>query len=109
MIKSMFALTSACLLVLCIVAAPALGITIGMSSTEGGQAASSTHSFDLDRSAGMQLQSTLDSGRVFSQLQAEGEGNNHLSQTVSGSSYALTTDVDSQGALSLDRILVCLG
>jgi hypothetical protein len=94
-------LAFAWLLITCVVAAPAMAITVSLSSSDGGETSSSSQSFNLDRSTWLQQDINLASGKISSHLQAEGEGKNMLSQSLSGNGYALDSDVDSQGMLSV--------
>jgi len=94
-------LAFACFLIPCIAATTAMGITVTLSTSDGAEASSSSQSFDLDRSTWLQQDTNLDSGKISSHLQAEGGGKNSLSQSLSASSYALTSDVKCQGMLSV--------
>ncbi|MCX6680337.1 MAG: hypothetical protein NTX42_08235 [Methanothrix sp.] len=74
-----------------------MGITVKVSTSNGAETSSSSQSYDLDRSTWLKQDINLDSGKISSHLQAEGGGKNRLTQSLSGSSYALTSNVDSQG------------
>jgi hypothetical protein len=98
---NMVRLAFACFLIIGIAATNAMGITVSLSTSDGAETSSSSQSFDLDRSTWLQQDMNLDSGKISSHLQAEGGGNNSLSQSLLGSSYALTSEVYSQGLLSV--------
>jgi hypothetical protein len=78
-----------------------MGITVSFSSSDGAETSSSSQSYDLDTSTWLKQDINLDSGKISSHLQAEGGGKNRLTQSLSGSSYALSSDVDSYGTLSV--------
>lgn len=101
MTTNMARLAFACFLILCIAATNAMGITVSLTSTQGAETSSSSQSFDLDITTWLQQDMSLDSGKISSHLQSAGGGNNRLSQSLSGSDYALTSDVNSQGMLSV--------
>ena len=90
-----------CFLIICITATTTMGITVKVSSSNGAETSSSSQSYDLDRSTWLKQEINLDSGKISSHLQAKGKGKNRLTQSLSGSSYALTSDIDSQGTLCL--------
>jgi len=90
-----------CVFTLCILATTAMGITVSVSSSDGAEMSSSSQSYDLDTSTCLKQGINLDSGKISSHLQAEGGGRNKLTQSLSGSSYALSSDVDSQGTISI--------
>ncbi|MCX6677055.1 MAG: hypothetical protein NTU95_03810 [Methanothrix sp.] len=96
-------LALAWLLILCVAAivTPAMGITVSLSTSDGVESSSSSQSYDLDRSTWLQQGINLESGKISSHLQAEGEGKNILTQSLSGSSYALTSGVNSLGIFSV--------
>ena len=87
-------------IIMCIIAAPALSISVSFSSAKGGLS-SSSESFDLDDSTSLQEEVTLNSGQISLNRQAEGTGKNSLKQSISGDSYALNNDIESQGRLSV--------
>ena len=93
--------TFVCFLIICIVATNGMGITLSVSSSDGDEMSSSSHSYDLDTSTQLKHGISLASGKISSNLQAQGEGKNRLTQSLSGNSYALTSDVNSQGTLSI--------
>ncbi|MCK9566290.1 MAG: hypothetical protein M0Q43_09600, partial [Methanothrix sp.] len=78
-----------------------MGITVSLSTSCGVETSSSSQSFNLDRSTWLQQGISLNSGKISSNLHAEGEGKNILSQSLSGNGYALKGDVNSQGMLSV--------
>jgi len=90
-----------CFIIMCIIAAPALSISVSFSSAKGGVSSSSSESFDLDDSTSLQEDVTLNSGQISLNRQAEGTGKNSLTQSISGNSYALNNDIESQGRLSV--------
>jgi hypothetical protein len=87
----------------------AMGITVGVSSSDGHEMLSSSHSYDLDTSTQLKQDINLASCKISSNLQVEGGGKNRLMQSLSGSSYALTSDVLSQGTLSISASSVASG
>jgi hypothetical protein len=101
MTKNIARLAFVCFLLICITAPTAIGITIRASSSDSVETSSSSQSYGLDRSTWLKQDIKLDGGKISSHLQAEGGGKNSLTQSLSGSSYAMTSDVDSQGMLSV--------
>jgi hypothetical protein len=97
------------LLIFCIVETTAMGITVRVSSSDGHEMSSSSHGYDLDISTQLKQDINLDSGKISSNLQVEGGGKNRLIQSLSGSSYALTSNVNSQGTLSISASSVASG
>ncbi len=98
-----------CFLIICIVETTAMGITVRVTSSDGDEMSSSSQSYDLDTSTQLKQGINLDSGRISSNLQVEGAGRNRLMQSLSGNSYALTSDVNSQGTLSISASYVASG
>jgi hypothetical protein len=90
-----------CFIIMCIIAAPALSISVSLSSAKGGVSSSSSESFDLDDSTSLQEDVTLNSGQISLNRQVEGTGKNSLKQSISGDGYALNNDIESQGRLSV--------
>jgi hypothetical protein len=90
-----------CFLTICIATTTVAGITVKVSSSDGAEMSSSSQSYDLDTSTRLKQDISLASGKISSDLQAEGRGKNRLMQSLSGSSYALTGDVNSRGMLSI--------
>ncbi|MDQ1261671.1 MAG: hypothetical protein QG575_852 [Euryarchaeota archaeon] len=90
-----------CFLTISIVAAIAVGINFRVSSSDGAETSFSSQSYDLDKSTWLKQDMNLGSGKISSDMQAEGVGRNRLMQSLSGSSYALTSDVNSLGKLSI--------
>jgi uncharacterized membrane protein len=88
-------------LAISIVETTAMGITVRVSSSDGHEMSSSSHGYNLDASTQLRQDINLDSGKISSNLQVEGEGKNRLMQSLSGSSYALSSDVKSQGLLCI--------
>jgi len=101
MAGKLFRMTINCFIILCIIAAPALSISISFYSAKGGVSSSSSESFDLDDSTSLQEDITLNSGQISLDRQAEGTGKNSLKQSISGNSYVLNNDIESQGRLSV--------
>jgi hypothetical protein len=98
-----------CLLIINIVETTAMGITVKVSSSDGHEMASSSYGYNLDTSAQLKQDSNLASGKISSNLQVEGGGKNILMQSLSGSSYALSSDVNSQGMLRISASSVASG
>ena len=92
-------LTLACFIVVCTFAVPAFAISVSCSSGAGGQAASSSESFNLDDSTSLRESLILGSGSITLDRQAEGTGKNSLKQSLSGTGYTLQNNIDSQGDL----------
>jgi len=90
-----------CVFTLGILVTTAMGITVSVSSSDGAEMSSSSQSYGLDKSTCLKQGINLDSGKISSHLQAEGGGRNKLTQSLSGSSYALSSDVDSLGTFSI--------
>ena len=101
MAGTLLRMTMNCFIIMCIIAAPSLSISVSFSSAKGGVSSSSSESFDLDDSTSLQEDITLDSGQISLNRQAEGTGENRLKQSISGKSYALNNDIESQGRLSV--------
>ena len=101
MAGTLLRMTMNCFIIMCIIAAPALSISVSFSSAKGGVSSSSSESFDLDDSTSLQEDVTLNSGQISLNRQAEGTGKNSLKQSISGDSYALNNDIESQGRLSV--------
>ena len=81
-------------------AAQSAGISISTTSSAAGETATSWESFALDDSTSLQESMVLASGGISMNRQAEGKGNNSLTQTISGAGYALHNDIESQGEFS---------
>jgi len=109
MTKKIARLVFVCFLTICIATTTAMGITVSLSSSNGAQTTSSSHSYDLDTSTWLKQDINLDCGKISSNLQAEGGGENRLTQSLSASSYALTNDVNSRGTLSVSASSFALG
>jgi hypothetical protein len=90
-----------CFLTICIITVTAMGITVSVSSSDGDEKSSSSQSYYLDKSTCLRQGINLDSGEISSHLQAEGGGRNRLMQSLSGSSYGLSSDIDSKGTIFL--------
>lgn len=90
-----------CLLVICIAGKTAVGVTLRVSSSDNFEMSSSAQSFDLDTSTQLKQDILLEPGKISSSLQVAGAGNNRLVQSLSGSDYALTSDVNSEGTFSV--------
>ena len=101
MAGTLLRMTMNCFIIMCIIAAPALSISVSFSSAKGGVSSSSSERFDLDDSTSLQEDVTLNSGQISLNRQAEGTGKNSLTQSISGNSYALNNDIESQGRLSV--------
>jgi hypothetical protein len=101
MAGTLLRMTMNCFIIMCIIAAPALSISVSYSSAKGGVSSSSSERFDLDDSTSLQEDVTLNSGQISLNRQAEGTGKNSLTQSISGNSYALNNDIESQGRLSV--------
>ena len=83
-----------------VLAAPALGITVSYGTGSGGGGVSSSTTFMLDASTSLQERTTLGSDQIFQSRQATGSGDNSISQHVAGNGYSADTTVDSTGSLS---------
>jgi predicted Zn-dependent protease len=90
-----------CILLICIAENTAMGITLKISSSEGPEISSSAQSYDLDRSTKLKHEISLDAGKILSDLNAAGEGDNKIMQSISGSDYILASDISSRGTLSI--------
>ncbi len=101
--------TFICFLIICIVATTGTGITVRVSSSDGDEMSSASHGYNLDISTQLKHSISLASGKISSNLQAEGEGKNRLTQSLTGNSYALTSDVKSQGTLSISASSIASG
>ena len=99
MTSRLLRLTLACFIVACTFAVPAFAISVSCSSGAGGQAASSSESFNLDDSTSLRESLILGSGSISLDRQAEGTGKNSLKQSLSGTAYTLQNDIESQGSL----------
>lgn len=98
-----------CLSIISIVETTAMGITVEVSSSDGHEMSSSSHSYDLDTSTQLRQDSSLASGKISTNLQVEGKGKNRLMLSLSGGSYALSSDVNSQGMLCISASSVASG
>lgn len=90
-----------CILSICIAENTAMGIAFRVSSSDGHEISSSAQSYDLDRSTKLKQEISLDAGKIASDLNVAGEGNNRLMQSISGGDYVLAGDISSQGTLSI--------
>lgn len=90
-----------CVLTICIAVTTATGITISVCSSNGAETSTASQSLNLDKSTWLKQNINLASGEISSYLQAEGGGKNRLRQSLFGNSYALTSEVLSQGTLSI--------
>jgi hypothetical protein len=97
MMSKLLRLTLACFIVVCTFAVPALAISVSCSSGAGGQAASSSESFNLDDSTSLRESIILGSGSISLDRQAEGTGKNSLKQSLSGNGYTLLNNINSHG------------
>ena len=97
MMSRFLILTLTCFIVVCTFAVPALAISVSCSSGAGGQAASSSESFNLDDSTSLRESLVLDSSSISLDRQAEGTGKNSLKQSLSGNGYTLQNNINSQG------------
>ena len=95
MICKLLSSTLMCTIIVCTFAAPALGISLSCSSVDGGGAASSLESFNLDASTSLKEKMVLGSGSISMDRQAAGTGKNSLKQSLSGTGYTLQNDIDS--------------
>jgi hypothetical protein len=86
-----------CFLTISFAITTAMGIMVSVTSSDSAETTSSSQSYDLDTSTWLKQDINLDSGKISSNLQAEGGGENRLTQSLSASNYALTSDVNSRG------------
>ncbi len=66
--------TLACFIIVCTFAVPAFGISLSCSSGVGGQAATTSESFNLDDSTSLKENLVLGFGSISLDRQAEGTG-----------------------------------
>ncbi len=99
MIFKLLSSTLTCIVIVCAFASPAFGISLSCSSGDGGGAASSSESFNLDDSTSLKENLVLGSGSISMDRLAAGTGKNSLKQSLSGTGYSLQNDIDSQGDL----------
>jgi hypothetical protein len=96
-----------CFLTISFAITTAMGIMVSVTSSDSAETTSSSQSYDLDTSTWLKQDINLDSGKISSNLQAEGGGENRLTQSLSASNYALTSDVNSRGTFFCIYILFC--
>jgi hypothetical protein len=101
-------LTLNCIIILGIIAMPALSISVSFSSAKGGVSLSFSERFDLDLSTLLQEDITQNSGQISLSRQAEGTGKNSLTQSISGDGYALNNDIESLGSFSVSTSAAAL-
>lgn len=92
-------LTSTCFIIVCTFTVPAFAISVSCTSGAGGQAATTSESFNLDGSTSLRESLILGSGSISLDRQAAGTGNNSLKQSLSGTGYTLQNNIDSLGKL----------
>ena len=99
MTNKLLSSTLTCIIIVCTSAIPAFGISLRCSSGDGGEAASTSESYNLDDSTSLKENLILGSGSIVIDRQAAGTGKNRLMQSLSGTAYTLQNDIDSQGRL----------
>lgn len=96
----LFRLTLVFFLSLFAFTAQTTGIYIGTSSSAAGETASSWESFSLDGSTSLRESQVLGLGSISTNRQTEGNGNNSLKQTLSGSGYVIENNIETRGKFS---------
>jgi hypothetical protein len=82
---------------LCAFVEPALSISVSLLSGGGGESVSSSTTYNLDKSAFLNEQISLDSGKLYQNRQAGGSGNNFLQQQVNDGTHSLVNAIKSEG------------
>ena len=95
-LKSVY-LSMLSLLLLCAFAEPTLSISVSLSSEGGVQQVSSSTIYNLDKSATLNEENLLGSGKILQKRQANGSGNNSLYQQMNDGEHALTSAIKSSG------------
>ncbi|WP_424444891.1 hypothetical protein [Methanothrix sp.] len=86
-----------CFFLVCVLAAPAAGISVSCSTSAGGETVGSQESFSLNGSTSLQESLLLGSGSISAHRQSEGKGNNSLKQSLTLPGRMLQNDINSQG------------
>ncbi len=76
---------------------PALSISVSFSAENGGNMASSSAAYNLDRSTSLQESATLGDGQVTKDLTASGSGNNRISISSSANGKSAGSEMESSG------------
>ncbi|MHC1686988.1 MAG: matrixin family metalloprotease [Methanothrix sp.] len=93
------------LLAIIVSASPVIAISISCSSGGGGEFVSSSETFDLDDKTALQESVSLDAGSIFKSRQAEGSGNNNISESIAGTDYSLENNIQSSGSFSASTLV----
>jgi len=93
------------LLAIIVSASPVIAISISCSSGGGGEFVSSSETFDLDDKTALQESVSLDAGSIFKSRQAEGSGNNNISESIAGTDYSLENNIQSSGSFSTSTLV----
>jgi len=93
------------LLAIIVSASPVIAISISCSSGGGGEFVSSSETFDLDDKTALQESVSLDAGSIFKSRQAEGSGNNNISESIAGTDYSLENNIQSSGYFSASTLV----
>jgi len=93
------------LLAIIVSASPVLAISISCSSGGGGEFVSSSETFDLDDKTALQESVSLDTGSIFKSRQAEGSGNNNISESIAGTGYSLENNIQSSESFSASTLV----
>ncbi len=79
---------------------PVSAISISVSSGGGGESVSSSDTFDLDDATALQQNINLEAGSIFKLRQADGSGNNSISESINGNDFSLENNIQSSGTFS---------
>lgn len=88
------------LFTLVVTVTPVFAISISCSSGGGGESISSSDTFDLDDTTALQESINLDAGSIFKSRQADGSGNNNISESIAGNDFSLENNIQSLGTFS---------
>jgi hypothetical protein len=88
------------LFIVFITVTPVFAISISCSSGGGGESVSSSDTFDLDGTTTLQESINLDAGNIFKTRQADGSGNNNISESITGNDFSLENNIQSWGTFS---------
>lgn len=91
----------ASIIILGMIAAPALGLSVSYSSGDGSGTVSSSASYSLDDSSSLQQQAVLSGSTISQTSQASGTGNNTIESSIGGNGYSVSNKVDSSGSMAV--------
>ncbi len=97
------------LILLSFFAAPALGVSLGISAGDGGSSVSSSARYDLDDSTSLQADAVLGDDSIFETREAKGSGDNSIHASASSKESSVGSFVKSSGKMDVSSSVAATG